>query len=694
MGAHRRAGPGSARGAGPPGPADAAAETAAGPPEVPRRGGLYAVIGALMLGMLLAALDQTIVATALPTIVSDLRGADHLSWVVTAYLLASTAATPLWGKLGDQLGRKHLFQAAIVIFLVGSALCGFSRNMTELIAFRAVQGVGGGGLMSLALAIVGDVVPPRERGRYQGFFGAVFGVSSVLGPLLGGFFVDHLTWRWVFYINLPLGVIALVVVAAVLHARERRERHRIDYAGIALLGAATVCLVLVATWGGNQYAWASPVIIGLCAAAVLAGIGWYVAERRAAEPVLPLELFTKEVFVMCSAVGFVVGFAMFGALTYLPLFLQVVHGISPTMSGVHLLPMVLGMLVTSVLSGQLITRIGRYKIYPVVGMVITTFALWLLSRMDQHTASVVMNLYFLVLGLGLGLVMQVIVIAAQNTVPYRDLGAATSGVTYFRSIGGSFGVAVFGSLFTARLDENLTRLARGGAPGGFDPSAAGDDPQLIERLPPRVREEFLGAYSDAIAYVFLWAVPVAALGFVLTLFLREVPLRGTAKAGADLGETWGGAPTVRSSRHEVEARLSRLMMRDASAREMYARLGVIAGVHLPAGSMWALCRIAREGTVSGTVLAERAGVRPERGRPYVDRLVRAGYVVRADGRLKITDAGRVTAERLFEARRAGLLRHLEGWSPEDHAELTALLTELSRDSLDAPRELRGAVAAR
>ncbi|REE96353.1 MFS transporter [Thermomonospora umbrina] len=674
--------------------ADTAAAGGAERRDVPHRGGLYAIIGALMLGMLLAALDQTIVATALPTIVSDLRGADHLSWVVTAYLLAATAATPLWGKLGDQFGRKHLFQFAIVIFLVGSALCGLAQNMTELIAFRAVQGVGGGGLMALAMAIVGDVVPPRERGRYQGFFGAVFGVSSVLGPLLGGFFVDHLDWRWVFYINLPLGAVALVVVAVVLHARERHERHRVDYAGIVLLGVATVCLVLVATWGGNQYPWGSPVILGLVAAAVAAGVGWYLAERRAPEPVLPLELFTREVFVMSSAVGFVVGFAMFGALTYLPLYLQVVHGISPTMSGVHLLPMVLGMLFTSILSGQLISRVGRYKVYPIAGMAITTFALWLLSRMDVHTASLTMNLYFLVLGLGLGLVMQVIVIAAQNAVPYRDLGAATSGVTYFRSIGGSFGVAVFGSIFTARLGENLSQISRSGLPAGFDPAAAGNDPHLIERLPPRLRAEFLGAYGDAIQQVFLWAIPMGALGFVLALFLREVPLRGTSKAGPDLGEGWGGAPTVRSSRHEVEGRLSRLMMRDASAREMYARLGVVSGVHLPAGSMWALCRIAEEGDVSGTELAERAGVEPARGRPFVDRLVRAGYVVRADGRLRITDTGRSTAERLFAARREGLAEHLEGWSPEDHAELSALLAELSRTSLEAPAEVRGSTAAR
>ncbi|WP_119727140.1 MFS transporter [Thermomonospora amylolytica] len=662
---------------------------ATGPAVPPRRGRLYAILGALMMAMLLAALDQTIVATALPTIVGDLRGAEHLSWVVTAYLLATTTVTPLWGRLGDQYGRKHLFLASIVIFLVGSALCGLARTMPELIAFRALQGVGGGGLMSLAMAIVGDVVPPRERGRYQGLFGAVFGVSSVLGPLLGGFFVDHLSWPWVFYVNLPLGAAALAVIVAVLPADRRHERHPVDYPGIALLATATICLVLAATWGGTTYAWGSPVIVGLLAAAVAAALGWLASARRAAEPVLPLRLFGVEVFVVSAALGCAVGFAMLGALTYLPLYLQVVHGVSATLSGVHLLPMVAGMLVGSIGSGQLISRYGRYKVFPVAGMTITALALWLLSGLERTTSTAVMNGYLLLLGLGLGLVMQVTVIAAQNAVPYRDLGAATAGVTFFRSIGGSFGVAVFGSLFSSRLEHDIARIAgTAGLPPGFDPRAAGEDPALIGTLPPALRVRFLDAYNDAIAEVFGWAVPVAVAGVLLALLLREIPLRATAKAGPDLGEGMAGTPTYRTSRQEVEGRLSRLMMRDAGAREMYARLGVLAEVHLPAGSMWALCRIAEEGSVSSAELARRAGVPVQRGRPYVDRLVRAGYVVRRDGRLEITDAGRATAERLLTARNRGLARHLAGWSPEDHAELSRLLAELARDSLDAPPDLR------
>ncbi|HEX2313454.1 MAG TPA: MDR family MFS transporter [Thermomonospora sp.] len=649
---------------------------------------LYAILGVLLLAMFLGALDQTIVATALPTVVSELHGTAHLSWVVTAYMLASTAILPLWGKLGDQYGRKHLFMLAIAIFLVGSALCGLAQSMLQLIMFRALQGLGGAGLMTLSMAIVGDVVPPRERGRYQGLFGANFAASNVLGPLVGGFFVDQLSWRWVFYVNLPLGVVALAVIALVLPARQQRRRHQVDYWGMALLSAATVCVVLVTTWGGYRYAWDSPVIVGLCVAALAAGVAWYRVERRAAEPVLPLHLFRTQTFAVSAAIGFVVGFAMFGALIYLPLFLQVVHGVSPTMSGLHLLPMVGGALLGSIGSGRLITHFGRYKIYPVAGMATTALAFVLLSRMDRTTGALTMNLYLLVLGVGLGLVVQVIIVAAQNAAPYEDLGAATSGVTYFRSIGGSVGVSVFGSVFSERLAHGISRIAeRGGLPPGFDPRAAGESPGMMDRLAPALRVQFLDVYSEAVQFVFRWAAPVAVLGFALALFLREVPLRGEAESEPDLGEGLGAAPTFRTSREEAEGRLSRLMMRDACAKEMYARLAHTAGVHLPAGSIWALCRIAVDGTVSGRDLAQRAGVSVERGRPFVDRLVRAGYVVRRDGRLEITDAGRATADRLFAARREGLARLVAGWHPEDHPELAELLTALSRDSLGAPREL-------
>ncbi|TDD83131.1 DHA2 family efflux MFS transporter permease subunit [Actinomadura rubrisoli] len=648
---------------------------------MPKGKDLFVILGALMLAMLLAALDQTIVSTALPTIVSDLGGLNHLSWVVTAYLLSSTASTPLWGKLGDQYGRKRLFQASIVIFLIGSALCGIAQSMTELIVFRALQGLGGGGLMVLVVAIVGDVVPPRERGRFQGLFGAVFGVASVCGPLLGGWFVDNLSWRWVFYINIPIGIVALLVIAAVLHAEGERESHRIDYLGTLLIVGWAVGLVLMTTWGGTRYDWVSAPIVLLGVASVVLIALWLAVERRAAEPVMPPRLLASSVFSLSSAISFAVGFAMFGALTFLPIFLQVVHGVSPTLSGVHLLPMMLGMLVSSIGSGQLISKFGRYKAFPVAGTPIIAVALYLCSRLDEDSSTLSMSLRFALLGFGLGLVMQVLVIAVQNAVPYEDLGSATSGVTFFRQIGGSFGVAVFGSVFSSRLAGHVEDLAKDRMlPPGFDPAAVQGNPKLLDRYPGQVKDGVLHAYAQSIDTVFLWAVPVAAVAFLLTLFLREVPLRATSQT-RDYGEGFGGAPTVRSSRHEIECALSELMRKDAEARELYNRLGALAGVELSAGSMWALCRIAKDGTVSGQELADRAGVSVEEGRPFVDRIVEDGYVERREGVLAITGSGREVAGRLFEARRKGLAEHLEGWSPDEHPELASILTRLARASL-------------
>jgi EmrB/QacA subfamily drug resistance transporter len=654
-------------------------------PAVTPRGGLVLVYAALMLAILLAALDQTIVATALPTIVGDLGGLSHLSWVITAYLLATTVSAPLWGKLGDQYGRKRLFQAAIVIFLVGSALCGLSRNMLELISFRALQGLGGGGLIVLAQAIVGDVVSPRDRGRYQGAFGAVFGVASVAGPLLGGFFVDNLGWRWVFYINLPIGILALVTIAIVLPTTAATQAHKIDYLGTALLAASATCVVLLTSWGGTTYPWLSPEIFGLGAGAVILAAGWWLSAGRAAEPVLPRRLFRNPVFSVGSGISFGAGFALFGATAFLPLYLQVVRGVTPTISGVYLLPMVLGLLVTSIASGQLISRYGRYKVFPIVGTAAMTLALYLLSTITETTTSVVLDVYFAVLGFGLGLILQVLVIAVQNSADYADLGTATSSVTFFRTIGGSFGVAIFGSIFSSRLAANLAATLHGTAlPPGFNPAAAQANPAALKRLPAPLHAAILHSYVLSFHTVFLGAVPIAAATFVLTWFLREVPLRATAGA-SDIGEGLGAASAHRSSVAEIERALLRLADGDLR-RQGYTRLAELSGLGLPAGSCWVLARLAKNGPVAGTDLARQAGVTVEHGRPYVDRLVQAGYVRRDDGTLELTSSGDEAAERLFAAGRDGLERLLSDWSPERYADLALMLDTMCRALLGEPAD--------
>ncbi|HLI14847.1 MAG TPA: MDR family MFS transporter [Acidimicrobiales bacterium] len=485
---------------------------------------ILVIIGALMLGMLLAALDQTIVSTALPTIVGDLNGAAHIAWVVTAYLLASTASTPLWGKLGDLYGRKVFFQAAIVLFLIGSALSGLSTSLLELIVFRALQGLGAGGLMVGAQAIVGDVVPPRDRGRYQGLFGAVFGVASIVGPLLGGVFVDDLSWRWIFYINVPVGLAALVVVASAVPGHLGRVEHVIDYLGAGLLALATTAFVLLTSLGGVTYPWSSAPIylLGVLGAALLAA--FLLAERRSREPVLPLHLFGNQTFAVANLISFIVGFAMFGAIVFLPIFFQVVRGVSPTASGIRLLPLMAGVLSVSILAGQVISRTGRYRFFPIAGTAVMSLGLYLVSRYSPTTSTLEETLFMVVLGMGLGAVMQVLVIVVQNAVAHRDLGVATSAATFFRSIGGCFGTAVFGAVFANTLVARLARALRG-LPVTHQLATAQITPGLLRTLPPGVRHGVVTAYAGSIEEVFVVAVPIAALAFVGSWLIPHVELR-------------------------------------------------------------------------------------------------------------------------------------------------------------------------
>jgi EmrB/QacA subfamily drug resistance transporter len=507
---------------------------------------LWTVFGALMLGMFLAALDQTIVSTALPTIVGDLGGLNHLSWVVTSYLLAATVSTPIYGKLGDMLGRKPVFLAAILIFLAGSMLAGLSESMGELIGFRALQGIGAGGLMVGAQAIIADIVPPRERGRYMGLIGSVFAVASVAGPLLGGFLVDNLSWRWVFYVNMPVGALAVLIVITRLHLHTPAVRHKIDVLGATLLSAGVAALTLLTTWGGNQYAWSSAPIIslGVAGVALLAIFGWW--ETKASEPIVPLSLFRSRVFSVASAMGFTIGMAMFGAIVFIPVFLQLVYGASPTSSGLRMLPLMAGLLVAAIASGRTISRIGRYKPFPIAGTAVLVVGMFLLSRLRVDTEPWLASVYMLVVGVGIGLVMQVLVLVVQNDARRQNIGVATSIATFFRSVGGSFGVAIFGTIFASRLADELARL-----PASVTSrlgSGVHLSPEQAKQLPPLVHADFLQAFAHSLHGVFLFGMALAIVPFVLSWFLREVPLR-TTLAPAELASEQapaGGTPEERA----------------------------------------------------------------------------------------------------------------------------------------------------
>ncbi len=495
------------------------------------------VMGGLMAGMFLAALDQSIVGTALPQITSELGGLDKLSWVVTAYLLTQTASTPLWGKISDLYGRKLIFQLAIITFVVGSLLAGLAQGIGELIAARAVQGLGGGGLFALALATMGDIVPPRERGRYGGYFGAVFGTSSVLGPVLGGFFADGPGWRWIFFINIPIGIAALVITSAALKIEHVRRDHTIDYLGAATIVAAVSSFLLFTTWAGPDYGWGSPLALSLVSAGVVLTALFVFVESRATEPIIPLDLFRISVFRTSNLYSFIIGFAMFGGIVFLPLYLQVVQGMSPTRSGLALLPMVVGIFSTSISSGVMMSRTGRYRIFPIIGSITVIAALTMLTFLDTGSPYWQAGLAFYVFGAGLGFSMQIIVTIVQNAVDRRHMGTATSSVAFFRSMGGTFGAAVFGAVLSSRLATYLAEQFSGqpgGAPGGGDIT---NNVEAIQQLPEPAHSMVLQAFSDSLHDVFLWAIPVVAVALVVSFFIKELPLKARVEqATADQPE--------------------------------------------------------------------------------------------------------------------------------------------------------------
>jgi EmrB/QacA subfamily drug resistance transporter len=621
----------------------------------------------LVLAMLLAALDSTIVSTALPTIVSEMGGLEHLAWVVTGYLLAQTIVTPVYGKL--------------------------SQNITQLILLRAIQGMGGGGLVVTTQAVVGDIVPPRDRGRYQGIFGAVFGLSSIAGPLLGGYFTTHLSWRWIFYINLPVGIAALVVLAATLPSFSPRVARAIDYAGAGLLAVVLSSITLLSDLGGATYSWSSPMSIGLIGVSLLSLALFVVVERKAAEPVLPLHLFQQRTFVVTSTVGLIVGFALFGSVTYFPLYLQVVKGVTPTGSGMQMVPMMGGMLVTSIMSGQLISRTGRYTLFPLLGTAVMTVGLFLLSRLTPESTNATASLLMLILGVGLGMVMQVLVIAVQNDVDYHDLGVATSGATLFRLIGGSLGTAILGAIFAGRLTANLLRLL---PPGTVATGAAHNmGVQALLQLPSSTRALYVDAFTASLDAVFLVATVVCAIGFALAWFLPERPLRATVAASArDAGNEAGEAFARPSDEDAVAAHLYAALSSLADRDVQRAHIEMIvarAGETLSPVAAWLLVQVEREPKVSPFELARRSGIPPGRAQAALEELRRRGLVTipRVDSTThsELTASGCKVLERLVSARRIHLAELAEEWDPTHESDVSAYLRKAVRDLVPDVRPL-------
>ncbi len=645
----------------------------------------------------MAALDQTIVSTALPTIVDDLGGAGHMAWVVTSYLLAEAIATALAGKFGDLFGRKLVFQLSGLIFIVGSMVSGLANGMLMLIIARAIQGVGAGGLMVTAMALIADVIPLRDRGKYQGALGAVFGVATVVGPTLGGLFTDHATWRWCFYVNVPIAIVMIAVAARAIPHVRTVIRPIIDYAGIALVAIGVACLILGLEWGGQQYAWGSAMIIGLFIAAVILLTAFVFVEMRATEPMLPMHLFRSNVFTVCSILSFIVGFAMLGAMTYLPSYLQYVDGVSATASGLRTLPMVAGLFVMSILSGQVVGKTGRYKYFPVVGTAVMAVGLGLMSTMGRGTGIWRESLYMLILGMGIGLSMQVLTIVVQNTVPYSDLGTATSGVTFFRTLGSTFGTAIFGTLYNNQIGPNL-REALAKVPGV--PAAAAQSPQALRKLPEAQANPIIDAYATSIDYVFRWVVPVAIVGFLVSWLLKEVPLRDSIRGEAtDVG---GGFSVPESPDRLVllEQSLSGVMRRMRADKVPEPLVHAVADTPLTRDQLWAIGQVQMQHRARGEATLEAIArahwMPPEALEPVYEKAVRLGTLEFDGTQIHLTEAGHAEADRVRAAWRNWVCTQIDDWNCSDPADralfdqaldniATKLLDESDRPQLMAAR---------